>query len=791
LNENDETTELIAPTSVVDEMSTSFLSYAMSVIVSRALPDVRDGLKPVHRRILYSMYDTGLRPDKSFVKCARIVGDCMGRFHPHGDSAIYEALVRMAQDFSMRVPTISGHGNFGTHADGAAAMRYTEARMAPPAVAMTSELGEDTVNMLDNYDGKIKEPEVLPARYPNLLVNGSTGIAVGMATNMAPHNMNEVVEACKHLLDNPKASNAELMGFVKGPDFPTGGQLMGTEGSKEAYTTGKGQVIVRAKTEFIDVTTRKRGIQITELPYQVGPEKVTAKIKEMKDRKKLDAVTGVVDLSDRKHGLRLVIELRSGADEKKVLQELFRLTPMQEGFSIHNLALVNGEPRTLTLFELLNHYVNHRLTVTRRRSEYRKRKAEDRAHLLEGYLLALASIEEVVAAIRASKDSAVALKKLTKEFDLSEVQAAAILEMPLRRLTGLEVNKIKAELAELKKLLKELDLILKQDKVLRKLVKDELDEVTRELGSPRRTEILGAEVLESEALESDGSLGTDIADDPTTVWLNTSGNLGRAVSLKGRPGKTDAMKSWVGTSMRSRVGVVTDSGEIHYIPVHEMPDAEASKTRGVSAKELLDFKDTPVAVVREDFEIAIVTEQGLLKRVKAEELPKRSGSVILTMKPDDKVVGVFNLLSGDGGDFVMVTNDGQLLRTGLVGVNPKGAKAGGVAGMSTGDGKVVSCAVVYDGSEAVLATLTDTGGLKVTSVSEYPVKGRGGKGVRAHKFLKDETCLVAAVVGVSESLRAVNAGGALLSVKGFEGKRDGSGTQLEGASALTAIGPRN
>lgn len=381
-DETSEVHDIVDDTPVTDELHNSFLAYAMSVIVSRALPDVRDGLKPVHRRILYSMVKSGLRPGHSYVKSARVVGDAMGKYHPHGDTAIYDAMVRMAQDFSLRVPLVDGHGNFGTHHDSPAAMRYTESRMTPAAEAMSDEWDEDTVEMVYNYDGKLKEPTVTPAAFPNLLVNGSTGIAVGMATNMAPHNLTEVVSACQHFLQNPNVTSEELLTHVKGPDLPTGGEIIITDAMKDAYTTGRGTFTMRATAQFEDVSARKRGIIITELPYLVGPEKVIGRIKELKDAKKLDGVTGVIDLSDRKHGLRLVIELKSGVNEKAVLATLYRLTPLQENFTIHNLALVDSSPTTCTLRHLIGYYVNHRLEVTKRRSAFRKAKAEARAHLL-------------------------------------------------------------------------------------------------------------------------------------------------------------------------------------------------------------------------------------------------------------------------------------------------------------------------------------------------------------------------------------------------------------------------
>ena len=477
----------IVDVDVSSEMSDSFLEYAYSVIYSRALPDARDGLKPVHRRILHQMSEMGLRPDKGHVKSARVVGEVMGKLHPHGDGAIYDALVRMAQNFSMRLPLVDGHGNFGSLDAGPAAMRYTEARLASSALLMVEETDENTVDFGANYDGQILEPLVLPAAFPNLLVNGATGIAVGMATNMAPHNLGEVIAAAKHLIENPNATLKQLMKFVPAPDFPTGGTIIGKEGILEAYQTGKGAFKVRAKVETGKVTTRKQGITITELPFNIGPEKVVERISDLVKAKKIQGISDIVDLTDGQSGTRVVIELKNGFEPDQVLENLFKLTPLEDAFSINAVALVNGKPKTLGLKELLQVFVDHRIEVVTRRSNFRKDKAAARLNLVDGLLKAIIDIDKVVKIVRGSNDANEAKAALIKSFKLTDEQATYILDMPLRRLTKMSKIELETEQKELKSTISKLTALLKSDEALRKQVADELTEVEAKYATPRRT----------------------------------------------------------------------------------------------------------------------------------------------------------------------------------------------------------------------------------------------------------------------------------------------------------------
>ena len=477
----------IVDVDVSSEMSDSFLEYAYSVIYSRALPDARDGLKPVHRRILHQMSEMGLRPDKGHVKSARVVGEVMGKLHPHGDGAIYDALVRMAQNFSMRLPLVDGHGNFGSLDAGPAAMRYTEARLASSALLMVEETDENTVDFGANYDGQILEPLVLPAAFPNLLVNGATGIAVGMATNMAPHNLGEVIAAAKHLIENPNATLKQLMKFVPAPDFPTGGTIIGKEGILEAYQTGKGAFKVRAKVETGKVTTRKQGITITELPFNIGPEKVVERISDLVKAKKIQGISDIVDLTDGQSGTRVVIELKNSFEPDQVLENLFKLTPLEDAFSINAVALVNGKPKTLGLKELLQVFVDHRIEVVTRRSNFRKDKAAARLNLVDGLLKAIIDIDKVVKIVRGSDDANEAKAALIKSFKLTDEQATYILDMPLRRLTKMSKIELETEQKELKSTISKLTALLKSDEALRKQVADELTEVEAKYATPRRT----------------------------------------------------------------------------------------------------------------------------------------------------------------------------------------------------------------------------------------------------------------------------------------------------------------
>ncbi|MGW0071480.1 DNA gyrase/topoisomerase IV subunit A, partial [Streptosporangium sandarakinum] len=563
--------ERIVDIDVSAEMRTSFLEYAYSVIYQRALPDARDGLKPVQRRILYSMSEMGLRPDRGHVKSSRVVGDVMGKLHPHGDTAIYDALVRMAQPFSMRLPLIDGHGNFGSPDDLPAAMRYTEARLASAAMAMVQSIDEDTVDFKPNYDGQETEPTVMPSAFPNLLVNGATGIAVGMATNMAPHNLVEVVAAARHLIKKPDATLDDLMRFVPGPDLPTGGIIIGLDGIRDAYARGRGTFRMRAKCVVEQVSPRRKGIVVTELPFNVGPERVVTKIRELVTAKKLQGISDLKDLSDRHKGLRLIIEIKNGFIPEAVLEELYRLTPMEESFGINNVALVDGQPRTLGLRELLQVYVDHRLDVVRRRSAHRRRKREERLHLVDGLIVALLNIDEVIQVIRASDDSAQARTRLMEVFDLSEIQAAYILDTPLRRLTRYDKLELDREKETLQAEIAELTEILSSDTRLRKVVSDELAQVAKTFGTPRRTVL-----LESSGVTRSAAVTLEVADDPCLVLFSSTGLLARTTDASplpagGERSAHDVLVSVVRSTVRGEIGAVTSEGRMIRVQVVDLP----------------------------------------------------------------------------------------------------------------------------------------------------------------------------------------------------------------------------
>ena len=527
----DEVVEKVEEIDVSEEMENSFLEYAYSVIYARALPDARDGLKPVQRRILYMMSDMGLAPDKAHVKSARVVGEVMGKLHPHGDMAIYDTLVRLAQDFSLRLPLVDGHGNFGSLDDGPAAARYTEARMAAASVAMTRDLSEDVVDFGPTYDNKGKQPIVLPAAIPNLLVNGTTGIAVGMATNMAPHNLQEVIAAARHLLDNPNATLEDVMAFIPGPDLPSGGRIVGLDGVREAYRTGRGIFRTRAKAKIENITPKRKGIIVTELPYLVGPEKIMDKVADGVKNKKIHGVTAIQDLTDRKNGLRIVIEIKSGFDPEAVLEQLYRTTPLEESFGINNVALVDGQPQTLSLLDLLRVWVNHRIEVTRRRCEYRLGRRQERLHLVEGLLIAIADIDEVIQIIRTSDDAGIARTRLMDIFDLSEEQANYILDLQLRRLTKFSKIELEAERDSLEQQIAQLRELLDNPASLRHLVSGEMAEVAATYGTPRRTVLVDQSGTSVTAAKGTEFVGTDLLGNPTSS--PTGGRRGAGAGRKG------------------------------------------------------------------------------------------------------------------------------------------------------------------------------------------------------------------------------------------------------------------
>lgn len=767
---------------VSSELSASFLEYAMSVIVARALPDVRDGLKPVHRRILYSLYSQGIKPNSPYKKCARVVGDTMGKYHPHGDSAIYEALVRLAQSWSMRLPLVDGHGNFGSLDDGPAASRYTECRMSYPSLSLVDEIYEDTVTMRPNYDGNEIEPEVLPAAFPNLLVNGSTGIAVGMATNMPPHNIGEVIEGLVALLDNRKLSLHELMEYIPGPDLPSGGIIMGVDGITEAYATGRGSFVMRAVVDIEDLSSRKKALVVRELPYTVGPEKVVARIKELVSAKKLLGIADIKDYSDRKSGLRLVIECKNGFDPRAVLEDLYRLTPLQEAFAVNNVALVNGSPETLGLLALCNHYLSHRIDVVRKRSQYRLAKCQAREHILKGLLIALENIDAVVKTIRASENAAQARISLVKKYKLSEVQAEAILEMALRRLTGLEVSKIKEELRELADAIKNLLDILGSDKVLRKLVATELKALAKTYGTPRRS------VLMSSVLPTLGGLpSVKTEDSPCVVMLSSSSlvSLGDGSVPPVKVSKSDLYEALVSTTTGSSVGIISAKGLLHRVPVGSLPVFSPS-SKGIKAASM--FELSPADQVRSLLDtrpgryIVLGTSAGNVKKLATDDLPTRfDARQVVSLAPGETVIAACSIAVADDGryDTVFVTSDAQLIRFSVQGVPSKGVSAGTVRGMGLSAGAHVVHFALFDHREpAFVVTVSDGGSVKVSDLHTYPVVNRGGKGVRGMNLRKSESGVT--VAHVSRTLPVgVSHGGSMVRYPVEVVKRDASGSPTD------------
>jgi DNA gyrase subunit A len=825
--------ENIVDIDVAEEMRGSYLEYAYSVIYSRALPDARDGMKPVQRRILYQMNEMGLRPDRAHVKCARVVGEVMGRLHPHGDSAIYDALARMAQPWAMRLPLIDGHGNFGSMGgdDSPAAMRYTEARLTAAAMEMVASIDEDTVDFIPNYDGSETQPEVLPAGIPNLLVNGTAGIAVGMATNMAPHNLGEVVAAARHLIKHPDASLDALMRYVPGPDLPTGGRIVGLEGIREAYQTGRGIFRTRATASVEQLTRGRSGIVVTELPYSIGPEKVVARIKDLVQAKKLNGISDLKDLTDRNRGLHLVIEVRSGFNPEAVLAELYRLTPMEETFGINNVALVDGQPRVLGLRELLEIFVAHRLEVVRRRTEYRRRKRAERLHLVEGLVIALLNIDEVIAVIRSSDDSTAAKTRLMEIFELSDIQAQYILDTPLRRLTRYDRLELEREQDELRAEIEALTSILESDEKLRELVSGELAEVAKKFGTPRRTVLLEG----GPAAATVAAVPLEVADDPCVVLMSASGLVARVAVASGASGASgadaervllppspdasraahDVVVSAVRATARGTVGLVTSAGRLVKLNVLELPAmppgaGAVSLAGGTPVSEFASFPadETVVGLASVDAPgagITLGTAEGVVKRVLPEYPQNRDEFELITLKDGDRVVGAVQL-AAESDELVFITSDAQLLRFAASSVRPQGRAAGGMAGVRLASGTSVVWFGAVDASSAsgtpagapgtyspaVVVTVagsagalpgTRAGSVKVAPLHEYPSKGRATGGVRCHRFLKGEDLLVLAWAGPGPAAGATEAG-APVQLPDPVGRRDGSGTGLSGPLAV-------
>jgi DNA gyrase subunit A len=799
----DDFEERILDIDVGDEMRASFLEYAYSVIYSRALPDAKDGLKPVQRRILYTMADMNLRPDRGHVKSARVVGEVMGRLHPHGDGAIYDALVRMVQAWSLRVPFVDGHGNFGSPDDVPAAMRYTECRMAPPALAMTASIDEETVDFKGNYDSRELEPVVLPAAIPNLVVNGASGIAVGMATNIAPHNLVEVVQALRHLIAQPGADLEALMRFIPGPDLPTGGKIVGLDGIRDAYETGRGSFKMRATTRIENVTPRRKGIVVTELPYGVGPERVSAAIKAQVQAKKLQGIADVKDLTDRQKGLRLVIEVKNGFVPEAILEQLYRLTPMEDSFGINAVALVDGQPRTLGLKEMLEVFLQHRLDVVRRRSVFRRGRAADRLHLVQGLLLAILDIDEVIQLIRTSDDAQQARERLMQVFDLTDIQTSYILDMPLRRLTRFSKLELDRERVELEEAIAGLDAILEDDRLLRKVVSDELNEVAKTYGTPRRTVL-----LESAGQPVSAAVALEVADDPCLVLLSSSGLLARSAGTEA-PGtggprtKHDVVVSAVRATARGQVGAVTNLGRLVRLDVLDLPTLPVTANHpqlqgGAPVTEFLPLEggERVLALTSLDQDssgLALGTRSGVVKRVNPELLANRDSWEVVRLADRDEVVGAVELHGGEE-ELCFITSDAQLLHFPAGAVRPQGRSGGGIAGVRLGTKqRVVFFGAFEPDATAVVVTSsgsgsalpgTEPGSVKVTRFEEYPAKGRGTGGVRCHRFLKGEDTLVLAWAGRGPA-RAAAASGAAVELPTDDGRRDGSG--VPGSQPVAAV----
>ncbi len=739
---SEEIIENIKDINLTDEMEESFIDYAMSVIVSRALPDVRDGLKPVHRRILYGMNEMGVTPDKAHKKSARIVGDVMGKYHPHGDSAIYESMVRMAQPFSYRNMLVDGHGNFGSvDGDGAAAMRYTEARMSKIAVEMLRDINKNTVNFQNNYDETEREPEVLPARFPNLLVNGTTGIAVGMATNIPPHNLTEVIDALKVLMDNSEATTAELMEALPGPDFPTGGLVMGKSGIRRAYETGKGKIIVRAKVHIEEMKNGKERIVVTEIPYMVNKAKLVERIAELHREKRVEGITDLRDESSRE-GMRISIEVRRDVSASVVLNNLYKLTSLQTSFGFNMLAIIKGVPKVLSLKSILENYLEHQEEVIVRRTEFDKNKAEARAHILEGLRIALDHIDEIIKTIRSSASDEIAKQALIDNYDLSDRQAQAILDMRLRRLTGLERDKIENEYQELLKLIADLkDILANHDRVL-EIISTELDEIQRKYGDERRTELLVGEVLSLE----DEDL---IEEEDIVITLTHNGYIKRLPSTEfrtqNRGGRgvqgmgvhdDDFVENLVSCSTHDSLLFFTDTGKVYKAKGYEIPEYGRT-AKGIPVINLLgiDSSESIEAIINvegkaeENQYLFFSTRLGTVKKTSVTEFSniRTNGLKAIGLKDDDQLINV--TLTNGHENIIIGTHQGYSVTFNEEVVRSMGRSAAGVRGIRLREGDyVVGMDILHPESEVL--SITEKGYGKRTAAEEYAVKGRGGKGIK-------------------------------------------------------------
>ena len=740
------------------EMRTSFLDYSMSVIVQRALPDVRDGMKPVHRRILHSMNTLGITASVAHKKSARIVGEVIGKYHPHGDTAVYDAMVRMAQDFSYRYPLVDGHGNFGSmDGDGAAAMRYTEARMSKISMEMMKDIQKDTVDFEDNYDGEEKEPVVLPARFPNLLVNGSVGIAVGMATNIPPHNLGETIDATLAIMDDPDITVSDLMeNYIPGPDFPTGGIILGRSGIRQAYETGRGSIIIRSKVKIEEMDNGKKRIIVYEIPYQVNKATMIEKIASLVREKVIDGITYLNDESNR-DGVRIVIELRKDVQEYVILNQLYRLTPLQTSFGINMLSLVNGAPKQMGIKETLQHYVDHQVEVTTRRTRFDLKKAEDRAHILEGFRIALDHIDAIIALIRASRNDEEAMQGLMEQFALSEVQAKAILQMQLRRLTGLERDMIETEYNELLATIADLRDILANESRIHEIIRQELSEVKEKYGDERRTEI------------SDSGMEMDDEDlipvEDVVITMSTSGYIKRApvdtykTQQRGGRGvkgmslnEDDVIETLITMSTHDHLLMFTNLGRVYRLKGYNIPNASRT-SKGLPVVNLLSLEKeesvTALVPMKKDSPaqyLFFVTQKGLVKRVKIEDFDyiPRKGKLAIQLREDDELINV-KLTSGED-EILIAGSNGKVIRFEEDEVRPMGRTASGVRGFNTDGGTVVGVAVSHEGK--YLLSVSENGYGKRSEIDEYRKTNRGNKGVK--------TINVTTKTGSLVTVRAVN-----------------------------------
>ena len=738
---------------ITTEMEASFIDYAMSVIVSRALPDVRDGLKPVQRRIIYSMFENNIGPNSAHRKCSKVVGDVMGNYHPHGDQAIYDALVRMGQDFSMRHLLIDPQGNFGTIDDPPGASRYTECRLTKLSTHLLEGINENTVDFIDNYSGEFQQPSVLPARFPNLLVNGAQGIAVGMATNIPPHNLGEVIDAALHTIDNPDADSEELLQFVKGPDFPTGGFLVGTAGIRDALTTGRGSVKIRAVCDVQEIRKGRTAIVATELPYQVSIERIISKIKDLIDNKRLSGIADVRNESSDRVGTRLVIELKKDAVPQVVLNQLYKNTPLQDSFGYNMVSLVDGVPRTLNLAEMIGYYLDHQMEVVERRTQFRLDQAEARAHILEGLIIAVDNIDEVIRIIRGSADTADARANLISSFDLTEVQANAILDMPLRRLTALEVDKLRTELAELQEKIAELKSILKSPKRRWEIIKDELSEVREQFANERRSRIIPD--------EGDMSLEDLIADDELIITVSQAGYVKsvpastyRTQSRGGRGVKAaevkgdDVINHLVHTTAHAYLLFFTNKGLVHRIKAHAVP-RQSRTAKGVLAQAVLPLgpEETVQAIIdTRDYEtgryLVMVTKKGQAKKTEFKEYESRNQTLVaIRLNDDDELVSV-RTTNGEN-DILVFTRAGMGIRFAEKDLRSMGRGTQGVRGIKLRESdQVIGAVSNVEGDEVLLLTAGGYG--KRTAMSEFRRQARGGIGVKAFKITRVRGNLVSA-----------------------------------------------